>query len=230
MHSKTSMLRLAGLALGAALFATVAQAQLMIDGKLTGNFTNALGPNDSMYNAPDGSSAWFKSGLPYTDDSVPTQIAFTQKNFAGVTGGLVADDIFQITNGRNHGGSTSSSAAFDLWVTLTAPEAYTSLLTPISFMIENTENDPGLINDNYTITSGPIAPFIYAGHQVQFEFVAPEWITIAENQTASAGALYVSFTPVPEPSTYAAIGAALLVGVIGFRTYRRRQSEAVAAA
>lgn len=224
------MLRLAGVALCAALFATVAQAQLMIDGKLTGNFTNALGPNDSMYNAPDGSSAWFKSGIPYTADSVPTQIAFTQKNFAGVSGGLVADEIFQITNGRNHGGSTATSAAFDLWVTLTAPEAYTSLLTPISFMIENTENVGGLINDNYTITAGPIAPFVYAGHWVKFEFVAPDWITIPENQTASAGALYVSFTPVPEPSTYAAIGAALLVGVIGYRTYRRRQSETIAAA
>jgi hypothetical protein len=219
-------------AIAAALLATAAHAQLMIDGKLTGEFTNSAGPNDEVFNAPDGSSAWFKSGIPYTDDSVPTLIEFTQKDFSGVTsGGLVADDIFQVTNGRNVGGSTASSAQFDLWITLTAPEAHTSLLSPISFQIVNTENVGGLIDDQYGISSSSIAPFVYAGHWVKFNFVAPDFFTVHENQTTSVGSLYVTFTPVPEPSTYAAFGALLAVGLIGFRAYRRRQTtHAVAAA
>ncbi len=223
--------KIARAAIAAALLATVAHAQLMIDGKLTGEFTNGVGPNDEVFNAPDGSSAWFKSGLPYTDDSVPTLISFTQKNFSGVgSGDLVADDIFQVTNGRNHRFSTATSAQFDLWITLTAPEAYTSLLSPISFSIENTENVNGLVNDSYAINASSIAPFVYAGHWVKFQFVAPDQFTVAENQTTSVGSLYVTFTPVPEPSTYAAFGALLAVGLIGFRTYRRRRVDAIAAA
>jgi len=205
------------------MFTCAADAQLMISGKLTGEFTNAAGPNDTVTNAPDGSSASFVSGITYGEGSVPTSIEFTQKNFTDIGPGLVADDLFTITNGRNLLNSTATSAQFALSISLTSPEAHSGLLTTIPFTIDNTPNNGGLIDDAFTISAAPIAPFDYAGYRVQFTFVAPPAFQIPENQSMPAGALYVNFTPVPEPSTYALAGAALLVGLIGWRTVRQRR-------
>lgn len=211
----------ARLALIAAFLSSAAYAQLLITGHLTGGFTNSAGPNDTIFNAPDGSSAWMRSGIPETGADLQTAIEFTQKNFVNVGGGLVADDIFTVTNGRTLLGSTATAASFDLNLTLTAPEARSGLLTSIAFTIENTPNGAGNVDDNYGLSWSSIAPFYYAGYQVQFEFVAPDSFWLEENTSGPVGQLYVSFVPVPEPSTYAAMGAALLLGVVGFRRFRR---------
>lgn len=225
MHS----FRLSKTALGALVAFTLlsaAHAQLFLSGHLTGEFTNDLGPNDTLFNAPDGSSAWFRSGNTYGEGSVQTEIAFTQKNFTDVgSGSLVADDIFEVTNGRNLLNSTATAASFDLHITLTSPEAHSGLLTSIPFVIENTPNNGALIDDMFEISSSPIEAFDYAGYRLQFQFVAPNAFSLAENQSTNVGALYVTFTPVPEPATYAAGGAALLIGLIGYRALRRRKTS-----
>ncbi len=223
MHSifKTS---LSLLALGAVLLTPAAHAQLLLTGNVTGVFTDSSGGNTTVVNGPGGSFASFTSGIPEHAWESPTKIEFTQKNFVDIGPGLVATDLFKVTNGRNWLGSTADSAHFNLWLTLTAPTSHSGLLTAIPFTIENTPNGSGNVNDNYTISSSPIAPFMVDNYRVQFTFSAPANITIAEKQSAFVGDLYVNFTPVPEPSTYAAIGAALLVGMIGFRTVRRRNA------
>jgi len=198
----------------------------MISGNLTGEFTDTPGTHDTIFNAADGSEAWLRSGVPETGDDLQTEIAFTQKDFANVGGGLVADNIFQVTNGRTLLGSTATAAHFDLTLNLTGPEAYSSLLTSIAFTIENTPNGDGNVDDIYGISWSAIEPFVYADHLVQFTFVAPDSFVLPENESTSIGELYVTFTPVPEPSTYAAFGAALLVGVIGYRRLRSRSITA----
>lgn len=223
-----SVLNLARIAGISALLASAAQAQLSLTGYLTGSFTDTPGTHDTIFNAPDGSQAWIRSGVPETGADFQTAIEFNRKDFANVTGGLVADDLFRVTNGRTLLGTTATSAHFDLWLHLTAPNAHSSLLAPISFSIENTPNGTGNVDDFYGITASPIAPFEYAGYRVQFEFVAPASFEIAENSWTDVGQLYVNFTPVPEPSTYAALGAALLVGVVAVRRLRLRRAEAIA--
>jgi PEP-CTERM putative exosortase interaction domain len=213
--------RLAGLS---ALLVSAAHAQLFLSGYLTGSFTDTPGTHDTIYNAPDGSQAWIRSGVPETGADLQTAIEFNQKNFTNISGGLVADDIFRVTNGRTLLGTTATDAHFDLWLNLTSPDAHSSLLTPITFTIENTPNGEGNIDDVYGITASPIAPFDYAGYRVQFSFVAPATFELAENDSTYVGELYVTFTPVPEPSTYAAIGAALLVGAIAVRRFRQRRT------
>lgn len=217
-----SILSFLPLAFATLLLAAPASAQLKLSGKLTGAFTNPLGPNDSMHNAADGSAAWFRSGIPYGEGSVQSAIEFSQKDFVDVEGGLVASEIFRVTNGRNLLNSTATSADFNLYITLTSPEAHAGLLTAIPFSIENTPNEGSLVDDVFNVSWSPIAPFLYAGYRVQFEFVAPETLIIAENESAEIGELYVSFTPVPEPATYAAFGASLLLGLAGLRAWRRR--------
>jgi len=215
--------RVAGLS---ALLVSAAHAQLSLTGYLTGSFTDTPGTHDTIFNAPDGSQAWIRSGVPETGADFQTAIEFSRKDFVNVTGGLVADDLFRVTNGRTLLGTTAKAAPFDLWLHLPAPEARSSFLTPISFDIENTPNGTGNVNDGYSITASPIAPFDYAGYRVQFEFVAPPTFEIPENSWTDVGQLYVTFTPVPEPSTYAALGAALLVGVVAIRRIRQRKAAA----
>ncbi len=222
-----SILNFARVAGASALLVSAAHAQLSLTGYLTGSFTDTPGTYDTIFNAPDGSQAWIRSGVPETGADFQTAIEFNQKNFANVTGGLVADNLFRVTNGRTLLGTTATAAHFDLWLHLTAPDAYSSLLTPISFAIENTPNGTGNVDDVYGITASPIAPFHYAGHRVQFEFVAPAAFEISENSWTDVGQLYVTFTPVPEPSTYAALGAALLVGVVAIRRFRHRPAVSI---
>lgn len=201
----------------------------MISGNLTGEFTDTPGTHDTIFNAGDGSEAWIRSGVPETGADHQTEIAFTQKDFTNISGGLVADNIFQVTNGRTLLGTTATAAHFNLSLNLTSPEAYSSLLTSIAFTIENTPNGEGNVDDVYGISWTAIDPFVYANHLVQFTFVAPDSFVLPENQSTSVGELYVTFTPVPEPSTYAAFGAALLVGVIGYRRFRSRPAALPAA-
>jgi hypothetical protein len=210
--------------------APMAHAQLLLSGKVTGQFTGAPGPHDTIYNAPDGSSAWIKSGIPEHPWDKQTAIQFGQKNFTNIGPGLVASDLFKVTNGRTLLHSTATAAHFDLSLTLTSPVSHSSLLSSIAFTIENTPNgpDPHSVDDNYTITASPIAPFKIDNTWVQFKFVAPASFSIHENQSMYVGDLYVSFVPVPEPATYGMIGAALLTGLIGFRALRRRSTSATA--
>jgi hypothetical protein len=208
----------------------MAQAQLLLTGNVTGKFTDTPGPNDTIVNAPGGTSASFKSGIPEHPWDRQTAIEFSQKSFTDIGPGLVAKDLFKVTNGRTLLHSTATAAHFDLWLTLTSPVSHSSLLTSIAFTIENTPNgpDPHSVDDNYTISSSAISPFKIDNTLVQFSFVAPPGVTIHENQSAYVGDLYVKFIPVPEPATYGMIGAALLTGLIGFRALRRRAPSAAA--
>lgn len=216
----------------AVLLSSVAHAQLLLSGRIAGEFTDTPGTYDSVYNAPDKSSAWFKSGVPEHAWDKQTAVEFNQQFFTDIGPGLVATDIFKITNGRTLLGTTATSSHFNLWVDLTAPESQSHLLTAIPFTILNTPNgpDPQSVDDWYSITAGPISPFKVGDYMVQFTFTAPDNFSVHENTSAYAGTLTVAFTPVPEPSTYALGGAALLAGLVIMRARRRSQAGPVAAA
>lgn len=222
MHTLVNVLRLA--AVGAALLGWTAHAQLLLTGNVTGEFTDVPGINDTIVNAADGSAASFKSGIPEHGWDKRTAIDFSQKDFTDIGPGLVASNLFLITNGRTLLHSTATDAHFDLWLNLTAPGASSRLLTQLVVTIENTPNgaDPNSVDDVYTVSSTPIAPFKLDDQFVHFSFVAPPSFTIHENESRPVGDLYVSFTSAPEPSTFAAIGGVLLVGVAAWRALRRR--------
>jgi hypothetical protein len=141
---------------------------------------------------------------------------------------LVADNIFKVTNGRNWLGTTADAAHFDLWVELTSPENHSSLLTPVSFTIKNTPNGNTNVDDGYHVSSSSIAPFKIDNTMVQFKFTAPSGFSLHENTSGLVGTLWVNFTPVPEPSTYALTGAGLLLGAAVFRAMRRRHASQLA--
>lgn len=209
-------------AMAASLLSTVAHAQLLLSGRITGTFTGSLGSHDTLYNSPDGSYAYFKSGVPEHPWYPQSMVEFSQQTFTDIGPGLVADDIFKVTNGRNWLGTTADAAHFNLWVELTSPENHASLLTPISFSINNTPNGNTNVDDRFQVSSSSIAPFKIGDTLVQFKFSAPGSYSLHENASGYVGKLSVNFTPVPEPSTYAMAGAALLLGFTALRTLRRR--------
>lgn len=208
----------------ASCLGAVAHAQLLLSGSITGKFTDSPGAHDTIFNAPDGSWASFKSGVPEHPWYPQTAIEFSKQTFTDIGPGLVADNIFHVTNGRNWLGTTASAAHFDLWLQLTSPEAHSSLLTPITFTIGNTPNGSGNVDDKFWVGSSPVAPFKVGDTMVQFTFKAPSAFSLNENTSGYVGSLWVNFTPVPEPTTYAAMGASLLVGLVGLRALRRRMN------
>jgi hypothetical protein len=201
-----------------------AHAQLLLSGNVTGMFTDSSSANTTVYNAPDNSYNSFESGIPYYGGDPATTIEFWKQSFTDIGPGLVADDLFKVTNGLNERNSTAGAAHFNLTLNLTDPEASNHLLA-IPFTITNTKDEPyAPVDDAYTLSAGSIAPFVVDGYRVQFTFNAPHSFTVSERDSAYVGSLWVTFTPVPEASTFALAGAALLAGLIVYRTISRRRT------
>ena len=98
-------------------------------------------------------------------------------------------------------------------------------VSTITFHIDNTPNGSDGVPDLFSVTFAQPAPVHIGDFLVQFHVnVTDPVFQVNENSTVQKGDITVTFTPVPEPSTYAAIGAALLVGVITLRRFRGDKS------
>ena len=202
---------LSALALGLALTCSVANAQLLLSGHTTGSFDDLAEANTTVTNSPDGSWATFETGIPVMG-STTSKIEFTNVAF---------------TNGMTEIGSGAPIARFNVGLQLTSPEWQTVAISTINFHIDHTVNLPNSgIPDTFAVSFDQPAPLLIQDFLVQFHVnVDPLEFQIAENATIQKGDITVTFTPVPEPSTYAAWGAALLVGFVAFRRVRAGQAD-----
>ena len=213
---------LSALALGLALTCTVANAQLQLSGNTTGSFDDLAEANTTVTNAADGSTATFQTGIAVSG-STRTKIDFQNVNFVDVGfGEPIQVGLFTITNGMTKIGSGAHTARFNVGLELTAPEVQTVAISKINFHIDHTVNLPNSsIPDVFAVSFAQPAPIMVAGFLVQFHVdVDPMLFQVSENATIQKGDITVTFTPVPEPSTYAAWGAALLVGFVAYRRVR----------
>ena len=213
---------LSALAFGFALMCTVANAQLLLSGTTTGSFVDLSEANTTVANAPDGSWATFHTGIPVSG-STQSKIEFTSAAFNNVASGEpIQVGLFNVTNGMTEIGSGAPTAQFKLGLQLTAPEWQTVALSTITFTIDHTPNGTdGSIPDTFSLAFNQPAPVVVKNTLVQFHInVEPLGFQVAENATVQKGDITVTFTPVPEPATYAAWGAALLVGFVAYRRIR----------
>ena len=212
---------LLALAMGLALTCTVANAQLLLSGNTTGSFDDLAEANTTVANAADGSWATFHTGIPVMG-STQSKIEFANVAFNNVgSGEPIQVGLFTITNGMTAIGSGAPTAKFNVGLKLTAPEGRTVAVSSILFHIDHTPNLPGAIPDTFSVSFAQPDPIHVKNTLVQFHVnVDPLEFQVAENSTIQKGDITVSFTPVPEPATYAAWGAALLVGFVAYRRIR----------
>jgi hypothetical protein len=214
---------LSALSLAALLVAPAAHAQLMLSGHTTGSFDDLGSPNTTVVNAPDGESASFHTGIPVSG-STQSSIQFTNVNFSNVESGEpIQVGLFNIRNGMTVIGSGQETAVFNLGLELTGPESMSLAIGSINFHIDHTPNLPALIPDAFAVSFNQPPPVMIQNTLVQFHInVEPLEFPLAENATVQKGDITATFTPVPEPSTYALGGAVLLVGAAAYRRFRSR--------
>lgn len=213
------------LSLAALVVAPAAHAQLMLTGHTTGWFENLGSPNTTVVNAPNGESASFHTGIPVSG-STQSSIQFANVNFANVQSGEpIQVGLFNITNGMTQIGSGQQTAVFNLGLELTGPENLSLAIGQINFHIDHTPNLSALIPDMFAISFKQPPPMLIQNTLVQFHInVDPKEFPLAENDTVRKGDITATFTPVPEPSTYALGGTVLLMGIIGYRRFRGRSA------
>ncbi|QYM80334.1 choice-of-anchor K domain-containing protein [Horticoccus luteus] len=211
-------------ALGLAL-TCAANAQLMLSGHTTGSFDDLSQANTTVTNAGDGSFAVYKTGIP-ANGSFQSSIVFNNATFSNVSSGdAIQVGLFTITNGIAKIGSSAHSAVFHLGLDLTSPSAQSLALSDFAFTLNHTPNLPDYTNvpDAYSISFTPPPSTTIDGYKVWFDVVvSPSSFNLGEEASQVTGAVYVHFTPVPEPSTYALCGAALLGGLVIYRRFRSK--------
>ena len=222
---QTRIRSLLAAALGLALTGSLVHAQLSLSGHTTGSFVDLAEAKTTVSNGPGGAWATFATGIPIAG-SFQSKIAFTNQTFTDVhSGDPIQVGLFTITNGMTKIGSGAHTAQFDLGLQLTAPTTQTVALSHITFNIDHTPNLPGAVPDTFDVSFAQPAPTHVGNLLVQFHVnFEPASFQVAENATVRRGDVTVTFTPVPESSTYAVAGAALLVGVLLYRRFRGDKS------
>jgi hypothetical protein len=221
MYSTTRLL--SALTLASLLTAPFAHGQLMLTGHTTGSFDDLGSPNTTVVNAADGESASFRTGIPVSG-STQSSIAFTNVNFSNVESGEpIQVGLFNIVNGMTEIGSGQQTAVFNLGLELTGPENLSLAIGSINFHIDHTPNLPALIPDTFAVSFNQPPPVQIQDTLVQFHItVDPLEFPLAENASIRKGDITATFTPVPEPATYAVGGAVLLLSIVAYRRFRGR--------
>jgi hypothetical protein len=216
------------LAILAVLSVPTARGQLLLSGHTTGSFDDLNQANTTVTNAADGTSASFFTGIPVAG-STQSSIEFTSVDFTDVgSGEPIQVGLFNIVNGRTVLGSGAPTANFNIGLELTAPEGLTLAISSILFHIDHTPNLPdSLIPDSFAVSFEQPDPILIQDTLVQFTIhVDPLEFPVGEDAMIQKGDITVSFTPVPEPTTYAIGGSLLLIGLATYRRIRERRALA----
>lgn len=227
LSTRTSLL--AGL-LGFAALAAPAQAQLTLSGKAYGTFADELLPNTTVTNST--TTSVFSSGIPYQPSDTPTSITYNGNTFTDVgDGGAIALGILNFKNGVTLLDSTATTASLDLFLDLSPVGGPAALkLTTMSFNLLNTPNNPiGDVPDLYSLSYTEPAVVWLENAKITFSlvftdgaFLTPAGKPISENGEITTGDIFahIEITPIPEPSTYAFAGVAVL-GIVALLRRRR---------
>jgi len=228
MHSFSTLARLA--ALGLAVLLPSAHAQLSLAGSTRGEFTGSDSFFTWINNGPVTST--LHTGIPLL--FIPnTSIEFTGDTFTGLGEGDSFDlGRVKIRNGVTLFDSAASFATMDLYLNLPSNGVLNHKLTTLTFAIENTPNF-GFTPDIFFIGYSAPATVKVDNTLVDFALtlsdedylVDGQWIGELKTGKVDLSAT-VNFTPVPEPSTYAACAAAGLLGLVAWRRTRRASTTA----
>jgi hypothetical protein len=205
-------------ALIALLGANVASAQLF----MSGSFAGPTPANSIISNTAnsDAFSTGVSQGQPPAAGRNAVRVNATNPNspVAFVPAAPIAMGNLVYSNRSNHS-AQAFSTAYNLTLNFTG--GVSVVLNPIVFALDTTAPG-GLGNDQFGAVSGQFGQVTVAGDVYDYFISGLSSTFIAEGTATSAPvALFITFTPIPEPSTYGLIGAA---GLIGLVVYRRRRA------
>jgi hypothetical protein len=216
-----------GSALGLACLVSTAQAALLLSGSTQAAFQGSSSGWTEINNAPDGSFASYRTGLPVTG-SFKSGVVFDGSDFVDISDG---DDfsfgLITYYNGRTLVGTSAAVAKLDVWLDLSDPAWSPLLLTTITFVIDPSLNAGGLIPDFFLAAYSQPDPIWIDGYKVQFtiEDLPLITLTVGEGMVETMGNLHVEITPIPEPATYGMIASASLLGLAAYRRFRGQKGR-----
>jgi hypothetical protein len=210
-------------AIAMSVMANIASAQLF----MSGSFALPAPANTVISNAPNSDS--FSTGISQGPAPAAGRNAV---RFNAITGNapvaFVPAAPISIGNvvysNRTNFGAQAFSTNYNLTLNFTG--GISVVLNPIVFSLD-TAVSGGLGNDQFGAISGLFGQVTIAGDVYDYAISGLSSVFVAEGTATSApNAVFITFTPIPEPSTYGMIGAAALVG---FAVYRRRRAAKVQA-
>jgi hypothetical protein len=205
---------------------------LTLTGSTGGFFQGVSSGNTTVTNAPDGSFASFRTGVPVSG-SFKSGVEVAGSSFTNVSSGdTFALGVIKYYNGIPKIGTSSADALYDFYINIDSPTNNTFLLTTIKFGIDATINNADNKNpDLFTSSFTQPAPVLIDGTWVKFTINdLPASTQVKENTIVTLADVTVTFlNPVPEPATYGLMGALGLMGLAGYRRFRaQRGSSAIA--
>jgi hypothetical protein len=223
----------------AALAAPVARAQL-ITGKFWGKFEPLL-PGDRGFGFTSITNtsvqSIFRTGQQFGGGGVTT-LTFTDRLFSGKgDGDLLGANFLNLLNAPTRADTAADHAFVDIFMNIPAHGIHNWLLTTLDIGVDNTLNiGSGGIPDLFLISFAPLNSFTFGTTKVSFSLDFPPGFEVSpgaqipERHSARTGELFVHFaSAIPEPSTYAAWGALLLLSLAGYRRIRSRGLRPMAA-
>lgn len=219
--------------LGLTAIGGTARAELLLSGRTTGSFVDPGLEDTTVTNDPEGDSASFVTGEPFATPFA-TSLTFEGASFANIASGdPISIGILTIQNGSTLLGTTATEAVFNLGLDLDIPSLGLISLTQFVISIDTTPNSGSAIPDVFGVSFAPPAPVVIPGYVLNFSIeFEPLDLVVSEGATLTKGDIFVTFspeiTPIPEPSTYALAGAALLAVVVGVRRMKKNVAPAAA--
>lgn len=222
----TTKFKVLAAALGLALSAMSASAQLTVISGLTSS-------TNTTFSGNAGSVTFFGGGSNVNSTSANTSQS------------LVSGDVVIGTFSGNSAGGNASSFTNIYTFTTTLTSVIPGSLVPSPLVIVTTvQADTTLVNNvlttQFSITSPTNGAFVYTGpgstppftytYTVSLDsLISTDTFTGVNDGLAYSNRLFIAITPpifqaVPEPSTYALIGAAALVGLVAVRRFRKNKA------
>ena len=233
---RTSSKLLASLA-ALLLSGAAAHAQLELSGSTYGVFSDPVGGMSNVISNSMPTSTFTTGNVMGKVSAANPHTSVKFSGDSGATGFDLTGDGDQdsfgkitITNGMDLMKSTATGVTMELFANFTSIGLNNFDLGTLTFTFINTPDGtvPGGVPDTYIVTAGPLASFTHDGVKVGFTLMNTDTVNsffdasgraINEKKLASENLILgvTEFSIVPEPSTYALWGCALLGCAVLFR-------------
>jgi hypothetical protein len=239
-HNRSLRLFLAA-ATGLALTGLIAHAQL-ISGSSQGAFINPLPPtgNVQVFNPSSGtfstlSNFYTGNASPGSNSTSQTGVTFFGTLFSPLSltlnplaaTGPIGVGYFVYSNGNTVIGTTVDTIDFSLKLDFTASGGPLINATPFTIKLDGGAAGPSFVDNQFTISNPGVGSFTLGATTYNYSFSFDTTSVIIPEagsglQSSAVDNLYITFTAVPEPSTYALSGVLALGGIVALRRFRRK--------